>query len=57
MHSTIELELKDEKCAETKCKIDNVKTGLSANETGNPIVVLLLVLIAFAFSPLRRFKK
>ncbi len=26
MHSTIELELKDEKCAETKCKIDNVKT-------------------------------
>ena len=38
-------------------KIDNVKTGLSANETGNPIVVLLLVLIAFAFSPLRRFKK
>ena len=40
-----------------KDKIENVKTGLSANETGNPIVVLMLVLIAFAFSPLRRFKK
>ncbi len=34
-----------------------IKTGLSAYETGNPIVVLLLVLIAFVFSPLRKLKK
>ena len=38
-------------------EIKHVKTGLGVYETGNPVVVLLLVLIAFGFSPLRRFKK
>ena len=51
------LSVDDKNGTPQKDKIENVKTGLSANETGNPIVVLMLVLIAFAFSPLRRFKK
>ena len=55
---TIEvLPVEDNNKIPQKDKIKDVKTGLSAYETGNPIVVLLLVLSAFVFSPLRKLKK
>ena len=36
-------------------KIEHLKTGLSVYETANPIMVLMIVLIALGFGQLRRF--